>query len=685
MTTPTTKRAVIYLRVSTRDQAKRGGETEGFSIPAQREACHRKAKSLGAEVIEEFIDAGESAKSAQRPELQRMLTYVKHNTIQLVIVHKVDRLARNRMDDVQINFEIQQAGAQLVSCSENIDETPSGMLLHGIMSSIAEFYSQNLATEAKKGMTQKAKSGGTPGRAPFGYTNTTQRTAEGREVRTVVTDPDRAHWVPWMYERYATGEWTIGMLRDELKAHGVTTLARPKQPARPLTSSMVHSILSNPYYTGLVVFGGATYQGRHQPLVSTELWSKVEAIRNGRSHAKEKPAIRTHYLKGSLFCGQCGSPLSYEISRNRLGNYYQYFYCLGRQARKNGCTFVAIQAHHAEQLIEDHWATITLPDETLTTVRELVIAHLDAILKERDHQAHQAETILADATTRSERLMQAYYAGAIDVELLRKEQERIRTNKTTAERQLRHLQTSRDKLHTALDQCLSVLHNGQQQYLAATDNSRRDLNQAVFDKIYLDDDEITNSQHKAVYHYLLDSNLPAVLEGEAKRQQDTVTPGNTKNLRPMAGGSNVTLLVALTDTLSKQWQPLLELVASLPPDFTTRDQVSAVSRLPHRVKFTSLSVAQRAEVARLYAIGVAVPDICARFNITKNTVIRLRKQAGVPQRERGLNEPQGDEAEVMYASGKSLLTIAKHFSTGVGAVRGCLLRRGVRMRRRNGG
>ena len=543
MTTTTTKRAVIYLRVSTRDQAKRGGETEGFSIPAQREACHRKAESLGAEVIEEFIDAGESAKSAQRPELQRMLTYVKHNTIQLVIVHKVDRLARNRMDDVQINFEIQQAGAQLVSCSENIDETPSGMLLHGIMSSIAEFYSQNLATEAKKGMTQKAKSGGTPGRAPFGYINTTQRTTEGREVRTVVTDPDRAHWVPWMYERYATGEWTIGMLRDELKTHGVTPLARPKQPAKPLTTSMVHAILSNPYYTGLVIFGGATYQGRHHPLVSTELWSKVEAIRHDRSHAKEKPAIRTHYLKGSLFCGQCGSPLSYEISR--LGNYYEYFYCLGRQARKNGCTFVAIQAHHAEQLVEDHWATITLPDKTLTTVRELVISHLDTILKEHNHQAHQAETTLAEATAHSERLMQAYYAGAIDVELLRKEQDRLRTSQVAAERQLRHLQTSRDKLHTALDQCLSVLHDGQQQYLAATDNSRRDLNQAVFDKIYLDDDEIPNSHHKAVYHYLLDSNLPAVLEDETKRQQDTATPDNTKNLRPMAGGSNMTLLVEL--------------------------------------------------------------------------------------------------------------------------------------------
>ncbi len=174
----------------------------------------------------------------------------------------------------------------------------------------------------------------------------------------------------------------------------------------------------------------------------------------------------------------------------------------------------------------------------------------------------------------------------------------------------------------------------------------------------------------------------------------TQLPGNQKTLQEELpeGGTHIhlgdvsckSLVVALTDTLSKQWQPLLDLVASLPPDFTTRDEGSAVSRLPRRVKFTSLTSAQRANVADLYAAGVPVPDICARFNITKNTVIRLRKQAGVPQRERGLNEPQGDEAEAMYASGKSLLTIAKHFGTGVGAVRGCLLRRGVRMRRRNG-
>lgn len=83
------QRAVIYLRVSTRDQATRGGETEGFSIPAQRDACQRKAETLEADVIAEFVDAGESARSANRPDLKRMLDFIKTNPVNHVIVHKV--------------------------------------------------------------------------------------------------------------------------------------------------------------------------------------------------------------------------------------------------------------------------------------------------------------------------------------------------------------------------------------------------------------------------------------------------------------------------------------------------------------------------------------------------------------------------------------------------------------------
>ena len=85
------------------------------------------------------------------PNCMKMLRYLREHAVQYVIVHKVDRLARSRADDVAITMEIQKSGAMLVSCSENIDETPSGLLLHGIMSSIAEFYSRNLATRSHQG------------------------------------------------------------------------------------------------------------------------------------------------------------------------------------------------------------------------------------------------------------------------------------------------------------------------------------------------------------------------------------------------------------------------------------------------------------------------------------------------------------------------------------------------------
>jgi site-specific DNA recombinase len=126
------KTAIIYLRVSTARQATKDGEAEGYSIPAQRTACIKKARDLDAVVVEEYVDAGASARSADRDGLQRMLLRLADTSlpsIDYVIVHKLDRLARDRADDVAILLDIRKAGATLVSVSEQIDETPAGTLM----------------------------------------------------------------------------------------------------------------------------------------------------------------------------------------------------------------------------------------------------------------------------------------------------------------------------------------------------------------------------------------------------------------------------------------------------------------------------------------------------------------------------------------------------------------------------
>lgn len=266
--------AIIYLRVSTKDQATRNGLEEGLSILAQREAAHRKADQLGAVVVKEFIEPGESAKTARRKALQEMLDYVTENPVQYCIINKVDRLARNRLDDAIIHSTLRAANINLVSVTENIDETPSGMLMHGILASMAEFYSLNLAQEVLKGMTQKAAIGGTPTMAPLGYLNV-RRMEHGQEIRDIEVDPDRADLIRFAFTAYATGDWSLSKLTKALETRGLTTRETPTRASKPVTTTGLHKILANPYYQGTVTFRGVTYDGAHTPLVDRETWLKV--------------------------------------------------------------------------------------------------------------------------------------------------------------------------------------------------------------------------------------------------------------------------------------------------------------------------------------------------------------------------------------------------------------------------
>jgi DNA invertase Pin-like site-specific DNA recombinase len=188
-------------------------------------------------------------------------------------VHKVDRLARNRSDDVAIGLAIHHAGAVLVSATESIDDSPAGTLLHGIMAAISEFYSKNLSTEAKKGMQQKVRCGGTPGYVQLGYVNGRRR-IEGREVKTIEVDEERAEHGEWAFSNFASGEWSITTITDELERRGMTTRPTATRQAKPLSRSQVHRMLTSPYYLGHIWGGSSSKVSSIQATIS-HLWISI--------------------------------------------------------------------------------------------------------------------------------------------------------------------------------------------------------------------------------------------------------------------------------------------------------------------------------------------------------------------------------------------------------------------------
>ncbi len=498
--------AVVYVRVSPgKGQAAKADEPDGYSLPAQLAACKRKAASLKAVVIEEFVERSESAKTAQRPELQRMLQFVCENRVKYVIVHKVDRLARNRRDDANMLFDIELTGARLVSATENIDQTPSGRLMHGIMSTIAEFYSRNLATEVIKGSVQKAKNGGTPGKAPVGYINVRQ-IVNGLEGRTVEVDPVRGPLMTWAFDAYATGDWTIRRLLAELTAKGLTTVPGPKTPSRPLTTSHLHRLLRHPYYTGVVRYRGVLYEGRHPRLVEPETWQRVQELLTAKYLTGERHREHPHYLKGSIFCGQCGSRLIVCHAKGRGGT-YPYFICSGRQHKRTDCTLRALRIEKVEDAIARHYGSIQLSEQELTNVRAFLGEELTNLRLDTERERRIQERRLIGIEAERKKLFDAHYADAIPLDLLRTEQERLTRELDTAERRLAEVEGDFKKAETNLKRALTRAGDCMAAYREAGGPLRRQFNLAFFKRLLIDDDYAVIGELAEPFDALLGTEL----------------------------------------------------------------------------------------------------------------------------------------------------------------------------------
>ena len=542
------KRAVLYLRVSTEEQADTDYNAEGYSLPAQREACLRVADQLNAWVVEEYVDRGESAKSAKRPELQRMLKRLQEQgDVDYVIVHKVDRLARNRQDDVEIDLIIRSSGARLVSASENIDDTPHGKLIRNIMADFAQYYSDNLATEAKKGARQKAKFGGTPYKPPIGYLTARER-IEGREIRTVVTDSERAPHVYWAFIAYASGDYTLRELTDELERRGLRYEPSRKLTARPMSINAVNNMLRNRYYLGMVSYEGVLYPGRHEPLVDEDTFEAVQAIMAARKVSGEKPQKRPHHLKGRLFCGYCGQRLGISFSRGHQGTIYPYFYCLGRQKRKNACpqTFVPVEVIEAAA-VEYLKVHVGLDEQRSAEIRQVIA---DWLLSQ---QASSGKTIttqrkrIEKLEREQAKLTQAYLADALPLDALRAEQSRIQRELGQARSLIGQYQQDYQALEAALDHALLMCRSGALAYEHAEGEVKRQLIQAAFDKLWVVGTEIVGVDLKPGYVTLLDDELVAELErasqarGTPSSAETADAPGSGTTYYRRGGGISLTM------------------------------------------------------------------------------------------------------------------------------------------------
>jgi len=475
-------RAIAYLRVSSQQQAKRDGRDEGLSIPAQRELVMRSILDKGWTFVDEYVEPGRTGRNIQRPQFQAMLDRIaEQRDVDVVVTHKLDRLARNAGDYLMTRSALEKLGVRLVSVAEPVEQNAAGRMIEGVLAVLAEHYSDNLSAEVKKGQAQKAKNGGFPHRAPLGYLNVRKK-MNGGEVAYIEHDPDRAPLLRQAFELYATGAYSLEQLAAEMSKRGLTSRHNGPHSPKPLTVSGLHGVLTNPFHVGKVCWNGIKYDGTHEPLIGSETFRKVQELLASRAGGPSRERKHNHYLKGLLVCGVCGRKLSIQKSK---GGRYTYYYCLGQKsARANtGCREAYVAADKLEQQVENLYRQVQLPTQLAAELREELEAEFVELMATNvDEQEFQRRRQLKLAEQRR-KLMHAFYANAISLDLLKEEQKRLDREDLEVEVILNRIGAKYTEWRDVLDLALRLAEHCGAAYLNAAPRSRRLFNSAILSEV----------------------------------------------------------------------------------------------------------------------------------------------------------------------------------------------------------
>ena len=304
-------RCCIYARVSTDEQAERD-----LSIPFQLERCRYHAQGKGWEIVREYVDAGESARTDKRPEFQQMVNSARAKEFDVILVHKFDRFARNDYDFVIYEKEFEDLGIVVESISEPGDaSTPAGYIGRRMMQVISSWYSKNLAVEVKKGMQRKVETGGWPKKAPLGYVNRHDKNSAWIEV-----DPEKGPLVTVAFKEFSTGKWTL----EEWADHAFSLGWRSRNGNR-IGKQAWSSIFHHRCYLGetWLKTGDISIKGNHTPLVDENTFARVQEVLRNHDKHKQRTQRHKYLLRGLVHSVEANCPCWAETHQRKGISYYR--------------------------------------------------------------------------------------------------------------------------------------------------------------------------------------------------------------------------------------------------------------------------------------------------------------------------------------------------------------------------
>src|SRR5574337_496134 len=403
-----------YIRVSTAKQGEKG-----VSLQEQRGAIESYA-TRNSLVIIDWFEERETAAKRGRPIFNQMIRLLRNHKASGVVIHKIDRSARNLKDWADLGELIDQ-GIEVHFANESLDlHSRGGRLSADIQAVVAADYIRNLREETRKGFYGRIKQGLYPLPAPLGYLDL----GKGKLKEP---DPVRAPLVRKAFEFYASGKYNLHTLVDEMYRQGLRN-----RTGKKVTINGFSTILNNPFYIGLIRIKrtGETFSGSHKPLITKSIFDRVQAVLSGKVNTR---VLKHDFLFRRLVkCGNCGYSLIGETQKGHV-----YYRCHTRK-----CPITCIREDEIESKIKETFSRLQFNENELAYLLAKV-AKLDGDWEsDREELINAGMLSLAKLNDRMNRLTDAYIDRVIDKNIFEERKTAVLMEKKALEENLSSLKAN---------------------------------------------------------------------------------------------------------------------------------------------------------------------------------------------------------------------------------------------------
>lgn len=441
------KRLFGYIRVSTI------GQGNGVSLPEQKDAIERHAARKGFQIVDWFSEKRTAAKRG-RPHFDAMLRRLRAGEADGVVIHKVDRSARNLADWADVE-ELLDAGFDVEIANDNLDlHSRGGRLTAGIEAVIAADFIRNNREEVLKGFNGRIKQGLYPLPAPIGY-------RDNGKGKAKTLDPEKAPLVRRAFERYATGDVNLRLLTDEVRAWGLRN-----RHGQALSKDGVWVMLKNPFYIGVIRLKrrSESFPGIHEPLISSRLFERVQRILDGKSNGMLRK--HDHLFRRRFVCAGCGYTMSASLKKGHV-----YYRCY--QVR---CPLtVSVREERIEEKLTDRLGEIAFPAELQAAITEVLGKREKTAAAEQREQLGALRVSLANLDIRLGKLTDAFVDGTIERELFLSRKDALLTDQVRLREQIRVLEADAASKYKEARKIFELAGSAVFQYETGTPWEKRDL------------------------------------------------------------------------------------------------------------------------------------------------------------------------------------------------------------------